>query len=340
MIGGIKGSMLIAIAMEAWLIGDCFKDPLGGGTRHETHSCTTYSNDDFKNSDATITINLPSPCPYILKQTGDSVHFAVPIVMPASESPSSPMVRLLDAHGYDHIGVYYGFVQPLPADGTTRALIAGVYAENFGSGLRDSLWAQFFYSPSLGTSKTAVAGAIFWGDTSSVFPTISGSGDLIVGQSGNYTLHPDWDTVLYKYRWAVNGTSISDSTATHPGVFTSAQLNTVTAYVSRNDGTEDTVQKLVDTRLGVSMDGPTLVHAPGGYCTGFYANRRGGFGMVTYQWKLGSLNDGTDGPSHTSYIHGVGNHILQITITDSTGAQAAITKTVTVSNTGGITCPE
>ena len=184
-------------------------------------------------------------------------------------------------------------------------------------------------------------------------PPLAASPTLSVTISGNDTFCPDGGTVLssnvtgavgaVSYQWRRNGNNISGATGT---TYTATQAGDYTLRV-----TDASPPNATSNAISVSQSNlnATAITGPNEFCAGssttLTANRTGGTGPFTYQWKLGANNAPGTSTNATYQASQPGSYT--VVITDSRGCTDTsptrnVTQnpapTVTVATTSDVIC--
>lgn len=328
--------LLVSGVMLSIAVMGCFTDPGGGGNQHESRMCRVGSNSAFQNASGLVSRALPLACPFVVRSPGDTIAIAVFIDLPKSQIGGgfgfgSTQAFVLDTQSrLAASGIFpFNLVSPGRPD-YVRAEPFAIFTDASPTGIRDSLESDEFVGQS--PEYLAQAWAVILGDTSSVHPTVSGSAQLAVGETGAYVTHTDWDTTMYSYQWLVNGAMTSQTSATFIGSFSSAALNTLSSIVVRADSTADTVTKSIDTRLTVYIVGLTSMQP--GQTTTFTSTIRGGSPPYQYSWTVGGDASGSSTGPTVDVTAGSSDFGLTLVVTDAAGRSVAGYSNVSVGGCG------
>lgn len=348
-LGLVKAASCLALVAMTGACG-LFGGGHGGGNQTDGRQCNTGGDNLWQSTRMVIKLIAPDPyssifpCPYVVKAVGDSAFFAGFIDAPPGviQIPGSYGDVVLWIYDSNQINVFAGnaaFLSYSPDSSTNgqpwdRAVIGGKYPGGRGNPIKDTLLVRVSTS-----SGNAWAGASMPGNISTVSHTVTAPTDLTVGSVGTFRVKPDWDTTSYLYKWKVNGQTVDGARyATFTTSFPTQALNTVQSFVYRADSTVDSVTKTVDTRLRVTVTGPTSVASPGGVCQ-YVANRFGGNGAVTFAWTKDGVPDGGNSANYAAEFGGTTmNHLITARVTDQSGITTSYGLTVRVSSTGTSHC--
>jgi hypothetical protein len=159
---------------------------------------------------------------------------------------------------------------------------------------------------------------------------IVGPTGALPGQVSTFRVIPYWDTTAYNFTWSVNGSSSPGDT--WPTV-TKSFASTGTYTLQGNQGIPDGSILSTTTTVKVfngSISGPTNVR-PFTTCE-WSASASAATAPYTYSWQAVSSSGSGQYFDFTNGVASGGSFVVQLTVTDASGAQIFVNRNVNVNS--------